>query len=154
MLKTINKNILEVDSGIICHQVNCMGVMGSGLAKQIRDKWPDVYKNYSLLFFYTKKEDLLGDFQFVKINNSLEVVNVFGQFNYGKDKKQTDYAALDKAFLKMSRYKNHFKFKEWPIYFPHRFGCGLAGGDWTIVEPLIEKYFPTSIICKPDYLKI
>lgn len=27
---------------VICHQVNCCGVMGAGLAKQIRDKWPVV----------------------------------------------------------------------------------------------------------------
>ena len=28
---------------VICHQVNCCGVMGAGLAKQIRDKWPVVF---------------------------------------------------------------------------------------------------------------
>ena len=31
---------------IICQQVNCMGVMGAGLAAQIRRKWPNVYNEY------------------------------------------------------------------------------------------------------------
>lgn len=31
---------------IICHQVNCKGVMGGGLAKQIRDVYPNVYYIY------------------------------------------------------------------------------------------------------------
>lgn len=31
---------------VICHQVNCCGVMGAGLAKQIRDKWPVVFDEF------------------------------------------------------------------------------------------------------------
>lgn len=32
---------------IICHQVNCLGIMGAGLAKQIREKFPCVYQMYN-----------------------------------------------------------------------------------------------------------
>ena len=28
---------------IVCHQTNCQGVMGAGIAKQIRDTWPRVF---------------------------------------------------------------------------------------------------------------
>ena len=35
---------LEID--IICHQVNCQGKMGSGVAKRIRNAYPIVYTNY------------------------------------------------------------------------------------------------------------
>lgn len=41
-IKFVNGNILTFperdEDTIICHQVNCKGVMGAGLAKQIRDK--------------------------------------------------------------------------------------------------------------------
>lgn len=30
----------------ICQQVNCKGVMGAGLAMQIRSQWPVVYQRY------------------------------------------------------------------------------------------------------------
>ena len=32
-----NGNILDSGADIICHQVNCRGVMGSGVAKQIKE---------------------------------------------------------------------------------------------------------------------
>lgn len=38
MVKYIKGDILNVTEGIIVQQVNCKGVMGAGLAKQIRDK--------------------------------------------------------------------------------------------------------------------
>ena len=39
-------SLLEADADIICHQVNCQGAMGAGVAKQIADKWPNVKKEY------------------------------------------------------------------------------------------------------------
>ena len=36
----------ELNLDVICHQVNCQGVMGSGIAKQIRDTYPIVFENY------------------------------------------------------------------------------------------------------------
>ena len=39
-------NLLDAQTDVIAHQVNCQGVMGSGVAKQIRDKWPRVYDSY------------------------------------------------------------------------------------------------------------
>lgn len=41
-----NSDLLKIDKGIICHQTNCIGVMGGGIALQIRNKWPNVYKQY------------------------------------------------------------------------------------------------------------
>ena len=41
-----HSNLLNIRSGVICHQVNCIGAMGAGLALQIRNKWPIVYEKY------------------------------------------------------------------------------------------------------------
>ena len=46
MITYKNGNLLESGCDIICHQVNCQKVMGSGIAKQIREKWPIVYYDY------------------------------------------------------------------------------------------------------------
>ena len=46
MLKLKNGNILESDANIICHQVNCQGVMGAGLALQIRKRYPSAFEEY------------------------------------------------------------------------------------------------------------
>lgn len=37
------------DLVVVCHQVNCMGVMGAGLAKQVRNRYPGVYRAYKEL---------------------------------------------------------------------------------------------------------
>lgn len=39
-------DILTSTADVICHQVNCKGVMGAGLAKQIKQKYPAVFKLY------------------------------------------------------------------------------------------------------------
>ena len=44
-------DLLESECDYICHQVNCMGKMNSGIAKQIREKWPIVFQNYILIMY-------------------------------------------------------------------------------------------------------
>jgi len=76
-----NSNILDVQTGIICHQTNCVGVMGGGLALQIRNKWPEVYKQYcSFCEGYQNRKaiELLGYVQDVIVDNDLVVANCFG----------------------------------------------------------------------------
>lgn len=51
-------------------------------------------------------------------------------------RKYTDYVALTKAFDEI-RNKYHNK----SLAFPYGFGCGLANGDWNIVENMINTYF-------------
>lgn len=38
-----DQDLLEFKCDIFCHQVNCQGRMGSGIAKQIRNKYPIVF---------------------------------------------------------------------------------------------------------------
>jgi O-acetyl-ADP-ribose deacetylase (regulator of RNase III) len=45
-MQHVKGNILNVEQGVICQQVNCKLIMGAGLAKQIRNKWPQVYTEY------------------------------------------------------------------------------------------------------------
>jgi O-acetyl-ADP-ribose deacetylase (regulator of RNase III) len=61
-------NLLESDCDYICQQVNCQGKMNSGIARQIREKWPVVYQNYMTKCSqskYIRPELLLGDIQIV-----------------------------------------------------------------------------------------
>jgi hypothetical protein len=157
MLKTINKNILDVESGIICQQVNSKGVMGSGLAKQIKDKWPIVFDKYSLHINHFKmcklEKYILGSYVWADVTTEIQVLNIFGQDNYGRDKQYTDYKAVEQSF-KMFKAdinrsvlaKNTLK----QMYVPFKMGCGLGGGDWTTYSAIIEKHFPTAVICKHD----
>ena len=36
-------NVFDTDAKYICHQVNCKGKMASGVAKEVRERYPDAY---------------------------------------------------------------------------------------------------------------
>ena len=55
----IEGNILDYDKDIIVQQVNCQGVMGGGLAKQILMKYPEVPKEYKKYWTKKKKKKVL-----------------------------------------------------------------------------------------------
>lgn len=88
-------DITDVTYGIVCHQVNCRGVMGAGVALAIRNKWPVVFTEYRRA--YNNGELVLGNINFVKIKNGLCVGNICSQDRYGRKGRFTDYDAVDKA---------------------------------------------------------
>ena len=145
MIQEIAGNILEVESGIICHQVNCKGVMGAGLAKEIAIKYPIVLTQYK---DYCKRsnsdKNLLGKVLISPIsydlnyNPILVVANIFGQFSYGTDKVQTDYEALKTGFKQILHISESFNLN---VYIPYKIGCGLAGGDWATVKSILLEIF-------------
>jgi hypothetical protein len=148
-MNIIMKDIMTVEKGIICQSVNCQGVMGSGLAKSIRDKWPIVYDEYTN---FCKRDcfsfdfQLLGRVNMVWAGEHLEVFNLFGQLHYGNDgKRYTDYCALNECFLHI---RNNIDFTRNDIYFPYLMGAGLGGGKWGVILKMIDFYFPNAIICK------
>lgn len=139
MIKTAEGNILDAKEDIICHQVNCKGVMGAGLAKQIKSKYPNMYKEYKHLC--TEQGDkLLSSVQLITTNDGKTIANLFAQVGYGRKVKQTDYDALRSCLqsLKSTVTNPHEAKNRTSIAIPYGIGCGLAGGDWTIVEAMIE----------------
>ena len=137
-------NILNVESGIICHQVNAMGKMGAGLALDIRKKWPNVYRDYMIA--YNEGNLKLGNVIFTKIENcSIIIASCVGQKFYGRKGKHTIYKAIEKCFEKVEKKSNELKL---PVYIPYKIGCGLAGGNWKVVKEIIEGKISNSIICR------
>jgi len=137
----IKGNILTIKHGIICHQVNCKGKMGAGIALKIRRKWPIVYKDYMIAY----KNGLLipGAVILSVIDpNKLYVANLCGQLNYGRDKQYTIYDAVGQCLSKLAAYDR----EDLPIYIPKGMGCSLAGGDWNIISSIIERTLPKATV--------
>lgn len=146
-MKIIEKNILTVERGIICQQVNCQGAMNSGLAKSIREKWPVVYDSYIIHFKHGADSfKMLGQYNYINVAPDLHICNIFGQLNFGYDgQRYTDYGALKMAFEGMTTYTDN---KNRKYYFPYKFGACRGGGDFSIISRMIEYYFPNAILCK------
>ncbi len=151
MIHVVRGDLLQSDCTVIAHQVNCRGVMGAGLARQIKERYPNVFRAYSSACD-SNVDALLGRCQFVKARKDLVVANLFGQMNYGKG-KHTDYDALTKALISLRMwYKDAFYLTDTTFPFtdgpkpaklglPYGIGCGLAGGNWAIVYNIIEEVF-------------
>lgn len=136
----IEYDLLDIQYGIIAHQVNLKGVMGAGLAKQIRSCYPIVYEQY--LDFLPNAE--LGSILAVPVSEHLTVVNLFGQADIGRNKQQTDVVALKQCLIKLQNFADN----SMPIYLPYQLGCGLGGGDWDEVLQLINDHLLCAIICQ------
>ena len=137
MIEFVYDDLLHFEKAdYIAQQVNCQGVMGAGLAKQIRKQHPNVYTDYKTMCATFEPKKLLGNY--IITDN---VISIFGQLNYGYDKSKTytEYVALDKAFTDLNKALPSSK----SIAFPYRFGCGLANGDWRTIMNIIRRCFAT-----------
>lgn len=138
-----HSNLLDVKSGIICHQVNCIGVMGAGIALQIRNKWPVVFKDYKneCNLFSDEPKKLLGKVQDTLVSDNLVIANCFGQICPGRSGTMTDYGAWDEILDHLNDLSNFFSLE---LHFPYMIGCGLAGGDWNTILGKISTKFGQS----------
>ena len=135
-------NLLDAQTDVIAHQVNCQGVMGSGVAKQIRDKWPRVYDSYvSYCYDYIAcTHELLGECQLVQINDNQYVANLFGQNYYGKDgKRYTSYDAIYEALTSLRQQMMGDNLKSLAI--PFHMSCDRGGADWKVLIAMFCSIF-------------
>lgn len=139
-------DLLDTDCDYICHQVNCVGAMNSGIAKQIREKWPVVYKNYMAKCGqskYIRPELLLGDIQLVGLWEDYDktafhqsVINMYSQLNYGYDGKR--YTSYDAFWNCLNLIKQSVP-KGKKIGFPYLIGCNRGGANWEVISTMINE---------------
>lgn len=149
IIKYETGDIANVNRGIILHGVNCQGVMGSGVAKALKDKYPQIYTSYQNYIYHTDKEELLGSIDPVSINENLSIINCFTQVFYGYDKKKyVSYDAIDNVFRQAAAYQSLKKDTltgiPLPIYYP-MIGSGLGGGNWNVISEIIKSRVNYSI---------
>lgn len=133
--KYIVGDITETELKYIAHGVNCQNKMGSGVAKALYEKFPEVKSEYHMWCEDRKASNpsnLLGTYFYVESNDKV-IFNLFTQLNYGYDgKRYVNYSAISTIFKELKS-----RNKGTTIAIP-KIGCGLAGGDWKFVEQLIN----------------
>lgn len=130
LIKLAKQGFFEV----IVHGCNCFCRMGSGIALQIKQSFPEAYKadcqtdsgDANKLGTITKAITLNGE------GIPLVIVNGYTQFGYGTNQRQVDYDALRRVFREVKR-----QFPDKKVGYP-RIGAGLAGGDWDIISQIID----------------
>src|SRR5271168_1248693 len=99
-------NLIDAAEPLIAHGTNCMGKMGSGVAKAIRRAFPEAYLTYRHL--YETDGLQLGKVQFVYSRDKI-IANCNTQKFYGYDGNQyCDYGAITNCFMEVEKYcKEH-----------------------------------------------
>ena len=136
-------------NALICHVVNSNGGWGAGFVLALSARWyaPErAYRNWFNGRFNAPqviedKRFVLGNVQFVPIiSEDFWVANMMAQNNVRKKNDPIDKVFLDYDALKLTLNKS-FKFareRQLSVHMP-RIGCGLAGGKWDLIEPIINE---------------
>lgn len=157
-IEIINGDLLNSNVDYICHQVNCQGKMNSGIAKSIREKWPEVYKGYTDKWLAVYQDEhiglstLLGTIQIIDIWDDFEdknckqaVINMFAQYNYGYDGRR--YTSYDAFWLCLNNIAQYIP-KGSHIGFPYNIGCGRGGANWNIIYAMINEVLAKDFVVK------
>lgn len=136
-MEEINGDILDIEEGVIFHQVNCKGKMGAGLAGQIAKRYSKVKLEYLKKVTNTPKKELLGHVQSIKVGDNKYVLNSFTQEDYGRNPniKYTEEELLVDNISKVVKIASKKGLK---VYIPYKIGCGLGNGNWEYVKSRIE----------------
>lgn len=118
--------------------------MNSGVAKAIRDKWPEVYTQYLKKYIDADgyADELLGEIQHIPVGDTQCVINMFAQENYGYDGHR--YTSYDAFWSCVNRIAVTVP-KNSSIAFPGRIGCVRGGANWDVIKNMIE------VVLSEDY---
>jgi O-acetyl-ADP-ribose deacetylase (regulator of RNase III) len=139
--------LLAKDVEVIGHQANCQNTFGSGIARTIREMYPDAYK--ADCDAAIGKVNILGNFSvgYIPADHNISsirrIYNLYGQNLFGKGTRQTNYDALYSALEGMAHdlVENDMDLPAPSVGFPYQMGSDRGGGNFRIVERLIEVAF-------------
>lgn len=133
-VKSISGNLLHLaEQGtfdVIIHGCNCQCAMGAGIAKSIKEFYPQAY----VADQSTEKGSLskLGDYSKADTGKFI-IVNAYTQFDWRGNGVKVDYNAVRSVFKKI---RKDFSGKK--IGYP-KIGAGLANGNWDLIQQIITE---------------
>jgi O-acetyl-ADP-ribose deacetylase (regulator of RNase III) len=123
---------------VIVHVCNDVGKWGKGFVLAISKRWSEPERVYRAAFAKPPFPQL-GDVQFVPVTDNITVANLIGQYGVRSPRSKAPppirYPAIREGLEKVATYaREHGASVAMP-----RIGCGLAGGNWEEIEPIIAE---------------
>ena len=126
---------------IIVHICNNIGAWGAGFVLALSKRWKQPEAAYRMLTRYN-----LGEYHLVQVEDDIHVCNLIGQEGTISRKNPhhllppVRYVAIEKGLKGLTEYignYSHFRKEPITVHMP-KIGSGLAGGNWKIIERIIE----------------
>jgi O-acetyl-ADP-ribose deacetylase (regulator of RNase III) len=134
MIELKRGDILKQDAEALVNTVNCVGVMGRGVALQFRKAFPENYKAYRNAAVHGQiQPGRMFVFDLNRMMNPRLIINFPTKRHWKGRSRLEDIQAGLHDLVKVLR-----KYKVSSVAVPP-LGCGLGGLDWNDVQPLIEK---------------
>jgi O-acetyl-ADP-ribose deacetylase (regulator of RNase III) len=116
---------------VIAHVCNDANRWGAGFTHAISARWIEPAKLYR-----AQRDHVLGSVLFAKVTANGTVANMIAQQGYGRDgRRYLRYDALETCLITVAAHAHRTRAT---VHCP-RIGCGLAGGDWADVEPILMR---------------
>ncbi|MBF0290381.1 MAG: macro domain-containing protein [SAR324 cluster bacterium] len=136
MMEYISGNILKADAEAIVNTVNCVGVMGKGIALQFKKAYPENFKVYEKECRDKKmKVGKMLTFHTSSLMNPRYIIN-FPTKRHWKGKSR--YEDIESGLAALVEEVKQFNIQS--IAIPP-LGCGLGGLEWPKVRKMIEEAF-------------
>jgi O-acetyl-ADP-ribose deacetylase (regulator of RNase III) len=135
MIELTRGNILEADAEALVNTVNCVGIMGKGIALQFKSAFPDNYKAYETA---CRHDELKPGRMFVFETGGLYpkyVINFPTKRDWRAKSRIEDIESGLKALIHEVKARNIKSIAVPPL------GCGSGGLQWAKVSPLIMAAF-------------
>jgi O-acetyl-ADP-ribose deacetylase (regulator of RNase III) len=121
---------------VICQIVNDKAVKwGGGVARKIGQKYPHAEEAFSAEMMSLKSADRLGKVIFTEAEADVVIASMIAQEGFGPSLfPRLRYSAVENAMAAVAAYAAD---KSATIHMP-RIGTGASGGDWNVVEEIVE----------------
>jgi len=123
---------------IIAHICNDLGRWGKGFVLAISKRWQEPEQAYKQWHKARANNDFeLGAVQLIQVTSDIWVANMIGQqgIKAGPEGPPIRYEAVEQCLHQLYQKTNVLNAS---IHLP-RIGCGLAGGKWSKIEPMIKQ---------------
>lgn len=136
-----NGDLLKADSwNVMAHVANNFHTFGSGIAGQIRTVFPEAYK--ADLETEYGCDSKLGTFSYAQLEDGRRVYNIYAMWGIGCDghplRRNLSYDAFHDALINLIESCENVYGDTLKVGVPKFIGCGLAGGDFSIVLAIVE----------------
>jgi O-acetyl-ADP-ribose deacetylase (regulator of RNase III) len=151
MIKFVGGDFFDYHADIRINTVNCVGVMGAGVALQFKDKYPKMYDEY--VKACNSESIKIGHPQVWQDNsafsNDRTIIINFPTKNHWKNPSKYEYIEEGLEWL-----KGFLKDKPGLTITVPALGCGHGGLDWAIVKGMISTYLQdipmTILVFEPE----